>query len=393
MASEFPRRNILFYHRIVHDDRSTHLIHVHELTANLIKLGYDVKFVEMDKIKQSSLPGITAIIYKFRNSDVRKFFLACNLLLKTKNRPDLIYMRHNLYDSGCILSKLFHIPIIIEVNGIVHDEMELWRNRNSMFLKFVDRLEKFNLNKANKLIVVTYKLKDILHNEYQIPLDRIVVIENGANVELFEQVDISIAKRKLNLDSNKRYICFVGSLSPHQGVEYLIKCAPVVLKKFPNICFLIVGNGKLKDELMGLAKMLGVEKSIIFTGMIPYENVNLYINSSEICIAPRVGLYVEKIGASPLKLCEYMACGKPVIASNISGIVELLKNSGGGITIGPENPNDLAMSIISLLRNDDLRRQMGELGYKYVIEHYSWRNVAKMVAETCENVLISKAET
>jgi glycosyltransferase involved in cell wall biosynthesis len=143
----------------------------------------------------------------------------------------------------------------------------------------------------------------------------------------------------------------------------------------------------MKNDLLELCRELGVEERFIFTGVIAYDRVPLYINASDICTAPFIFARNSKIGLSPLKLYEYMACGKPVIASSIKGVSDALEASGGGIHVLPENPDALAEGILKLLDNPDMRMKMGSKGLSYVIENYSWYSVAKKVNEVCKSGL------
>src|SRR5690606_2863783 len=144
-----------------------------------------------------------------------------------------------------------------------------------------------------------------------------------------------ICRKELGLELETPYVCFVGNLAPWQGVEYLVKAAPSILSRFPECHFLIVGDGVMKDNLLKLCRELGVEDKFIFTGVVAYDRVPLYINASDICAAPFILARNAKIGLSPLKLYEYMACGKTVVASNISGVSDVLEASGGGILVPP----------------------------------------------------------
>ncbi|HET8687695.1 MAG TPA: glycosyltransferase family 4 protein, partial [Methanosarcina sp.] len=213
------------------------------------------------------------------------------------------------------------------------------------------------------------------------------VVSNGANTSLFKPLEQETCRQELGLDLEIPYICFVGNLAPWQGVEYLVKAAPSILFKFPGCHFLIVGDGVMKDDLFKLCSELGVEDRFIFTGVIAYDRVPLYINASDACIAPFIFARNAKIGLSPLKLYEYMACGKPVVASNISGVSDTIEASGGGISVLPENPGALAEGVLNLLENPDLRTRLGSKGLSYVTENYSWYSVAEKVNEVCKSGL------
>jgi glycosyltransferase involved in cell wall biosynthesis len=139
----------------------------------------------------------------------------------------------------------------------------------------------------------------------------------------------------------------------------------------------------MKDELAALANQLDVVDKIIFVGKIPYNQVPLYINASEICVTPKKPL---RSGYSPLKLCEYLACSKPVIATRTNGF-ELLEENNAGLLINPENQQEFADAINMLLKDPVLRQRMGENGRKYVLEDRSWESVARKVAKVCEDAI------
>ena len=92
---------------------------------------------------------------------------------------------------------------------------------------------------------------------------------------------------------------------------------------------------------------------------------------ADVCVAPFIRVRNERIGLSPLKIYEYLACGKPVVASDIKGIGDLLRNSNAGIGVKPEDPVELANAIIKLLKNEKLRGKMGKNGRKIVINNYN----------------------
>ena len=120
----------------------------------------------------------------------------------------------------------------------------------------------------------------------------------------------------LNLSPTSPIVCFTGSLFPYQGVDLLIRAAPAILARDPAILFLIVGDGPRLRESMDLVKESEVAGSFHFTGRVPYQKVPLYINAADLCVAPKKPILS---GYSPLKLYEYMACGKPVIADENGG--------------------------------------------------------------------------
>lgn len=403
--------NILFCDPLKVRNLGTYSVHIYELLSNLSKLGHNVVAINTDISRNGDKTDIgqqppllkqiknslgSSLIYKPLKGGVstvrgilhqiRIFLSAFALMVKRGRKFDVIYRRHNLFCSEYFLAKLFKIPSVKEVNGIIADEARITKRRNSLSLRIIDPLEKFSMPKADKIIVIASKMKEVLHNDYKIPENKIIVVENGANTELFKPMDATETKRELNLSLSDNYICFVGNLIQWQGIEYLIRAMPHILGKCRNTQLLIVGDGQMKRELIELAEQVGISDKVLFTGMVPYQKVPLYVNASDVCTAPFVRERNERAGISPLKLCEYLACEKPVVTSKLVGL-EMLEQNGAGILVAPENPQELANAIMKLLQNPELRKQMGRNGRKYVVENRSWESVARRVADICEQTI------
>lgn len=400
--------NILFYDRLKVGRLITVSTHKYELISNLSKLGHNVVLLNADypgKVEEivcSNPPSVAKgirskllslrIVWRFRGElgilwslgrDLSLFFSAFVLIMSRKRNFDVIYRRHSLFNSDYFLARLFRLPLVKEVNGIEGDNAEITGFSDNFSLKVIDRIERFNMPRADKIIVVTSKLKETLQKDYGVPGDKIVVIPNGANIELFKPMDTEQARKQVNLAQAGHVVVFVGDLVAWDGVDYLIKSIPYVVKECPATNFLIVGDGMMRQELVELVRQVGVSDKVIFTGMVPYHKVPLYINASDVCVVPLRSERGERIGSSPLKIHEYMACGKPVVASRISGL-EMLEDNDTGILVEPESPSELAQAILRLLQSKELREHMGKSGRKYVVENQSWESVARKVAEVLE---------
>jgi glycosyltransferase involved in cell wall biosynthesis len=221
---------------------------------------------------------------------------------------------------------------------------------------------------------------------YKVPDEKIIVIGNGANIDQFRPIDQEEAKKELKLSQEANYVCFVGTLAPWHGVNYLVEAAPYILGSCPNTHFLIIGDGVMKNDWMQHAKKFGVYDQFIFTGSVQYEKVPLYINASDVCVATFIKKRHMKIGGSPLKMYEYMACEKPVVSSRIPNI-DFIEQENAGLLVEPENPQELADAIITLIKDKKLRETMGKNARKYVVENHSWEAIARKVADVCEQAI------
>ena len=363
--------------------------HVREVIRNFVK--FDIHSTLMAKASKNELLFEKVKIIKVRHISIpglgliSRFFI--NILVGAleliTNEYDVIYERYAYFTVGGILGRLFGIPVIYEINGILSDEYKVSnKNSNSTFLKIFNYWEKFTFKLPQKFITVTQGIKDYLIKDYEIEENNIFVVENGFSIDIFGyKPDI---KEKLNLDIEKNYICFVGLLAPWQGIEYLIKAAPNIIRRFPNVRFLIVGDGPMKKELTELANKIGINNNFIFTGSVPHEHVPSYINASDICVAYKIPL---RSGYSALKLYEYMACGKPVVASRLKGF-EVLEDTFSGLLAEPENPEKLANAIITLLENKPLREEMGRNGREHVMQNLSWEAATRKIEKACKIAVV-----
>lgn len=388
--------NIFLVYYSFFSTKSGSNIHILELLRNLKKYTDVVLFAPGQKGVEHGFSGIKyvpVIDNKYLVQPFYEFMLSFYLLYSCiTNRPDVLYLRQNSFPFFPIaLCKLLKIPTIVEVNGLVMDELKVSPDSKSfayrVFSYLALRSERFNYRHCDRIVSVTDKLKDELMRLYSVPAEKVLVINNGANTEIFKPMDQKKARTSLELDDSKKYVCFVGHLAAWQGVEFLIYSSPLILEKCPDVRFLVVGDGVMRDKLLEIASEMGLSDKFTFTGRVPYEDVPLYINAADICVAPFIKERNSKIGLSALKTYEYLACGKPIVASSISGVKDLIDLSGGGISVTPEDPGELANAVVRLISDQKTRSMMGEQGRKYVVENHSWDGVARKILDICDDIV------
>ena len=389
--------------KLINNDAGT--IHRIELIRNFCLLRHNVYVLAREKTENGfkDLLDDPFIHLKYIGQSKSRFFLYLYNLMSflIKEKINILYTRNMIYCGlGIFFKKINKSILIFEKNGIISDEANLSNyssNSNRvniliygaiLYFKFLESLELFFLKYCDAVVAVTPLIKQYLI-ENGINGNKIHVIENGANTDMFKPMSKSDAQNEVGLDQEQQYVCFVGNLVPWQGLEYLVNAAPFVLEKI-NVKFLVVGDGIMREQLVKMVNDLDLDKNFIFVGAIPYENVPKYINASDVCVAPFIRARNEKIGLSPLKIYEYLACGKAVIASDITGVSDLLQNSGGGIVVTPEHSGELAKSIVHLLQNDELSVKMGINGRNYVVENNSWASIAKKTVVISEQLIKEK---
>ncbi|MCG7848456.1 MAG: glycosyltransferase family 4 protein, partial [ANME-2 cluster archaeon] len=286
--------------------------------------------------------------------------------------------------SGLIISKIKRIPLIYEVNSLLEYEKEK-TFFNSIIIKIAKFTEKQTVKQASKITVVTPELKQIFHDEYKIPLHKIDVVPNGADIDLFYPMDKLKCREELNLAQNKFIVCFVGGLGMGCGAKNIVEAAPYILEQVPNTHFLIVGDGPYRAIMEEKIKSLSLRDNFIFIGAVPHEVVPKYINASDICIALFTGERIKEVGGgSTIKLYEYMACSKPVIGTLGLSTFEILTKYKSGIITNSENSQDISKSILYLLENEKFREDLGINGRQLVETKYNWDVITEQVARICE---------
>lgn len=372
------------------DGSSTHRI---ELIENLHRIGQGVgvHVIVSDENIAKKMQSEGIIVHKIRIYYRFLFlikYIRTLLHLRYDYPFDIIYTRNSTIGLIGMLIWIHHkTNLIYEVNTILPDECKISQHHYNIIENFWMRLRCYIntsvAKNADGIIAVTKGIKNELIRQ-GVDSKKIFVVENGANVDIFKPMDANISKGILGLDKNIHYVCFVGSLAPWQGVEYLINAAPSILKEIPETKFLIIGDGQMKEELISLAEKTSVFNKFIFTGSVPYEEVPTYINASDVCVALKSHL---KSGYSTLKMYEYLACGKPIVASNEEGLGNVLEKTGSGIAVNRGSVENVSNAIIKLIKNKELRKSMGKNGRKLVLEKYTWNATVKQIIEACEQII------
>jgi glycosyltransferase involved in cell wall biosynthesis len=214
-------------------------------------------------------------------------------------------------------------------------------------------------------------------------LDKIVVIPNGINIE---EVTTSCTREesriRLGLPADIPLILFFGSLVPYKGPDILLKAFKLLKNEYPEVKLIFAGRGQMCDELKELTKQMKLEDDVIFTGFVEDEHKPLYYKASDIFCLPSTTM-AESFGIVNL---EAMASGIPIVGSNLGGIPDVVKEGENGLLADPCNVNMLADSLLLLLKDDELRKDMGNNGLDRV-KNYSWDKIAKETEDLYKNIL------
>lgn len=362
--------------------------HIKEVTEHLRKTGIDVilfapnigKYKTETTVHTVYIPTLKVRFIKEYIYYVCLFFYLFAYQIKLKS--DIFYVREmGLSIVPALIGLIFQIPHILEINGIPSVDLQnigidRIRPKISGFFQYI------NFALAKKVVCVSENIKEALLHAHR-NTNKITVIENGVNADIFYPKDKKEARRLLRFEQHCHYLIFVGSFYPHHGISHIISIFKHVIQRFPNVRLIMVGTGYLLGSAIGLAKKLGLTSHIDFAGEIAYEKVPDYINAADAGIFILTG--IGKInGRSALKLYEYLACGRPVITDESHG--DFVRKNGIGIVISEEDYEHSANTVIQLLKDDVLINSTEKNGRKLVVNSFTWEITTKKILDVCRTI-------
>ena len=270
--------------------------------------------------------------------------------------PDIIHndiFTANLW--GTLAGKLEKKPVIISYKSTLK------------YYPLHKRIIDFLLSKlADKIITISHSNVNLLVNKARFNKNKIVIIHEGINTDFF--------KPKSKAENNKiKIIAIIGRLTEQKNHKLFLDTAKIVLEKHPEIKFLIVGDGKLRKELENYTNKLGIEEDVKFLGETKrikeiYEKTDILASTSS-------------WEGTPIVIIEAMAMNKPVLATSVGGVNEIIDNKINGFLVEPENAEKLAKKLIYLIENPKIARKAGEKAREKIIKNFNIKRKVKEMGE------------
>ncbi|MDH5448159.1 MAG: glycosyltransferase family 4 protein [Candidatus Bathyarchaeota archaeon] len=224
------------------------------------------------------------------------------------------------------------------------------------------------ITRADKVITVSNFVKRCIVNIYRIPESKIEVIYNGICQD-YEPGENDILQMRNKYGSNGSIVLFVGRLEKRKGLPFLLKAFKTVSKSTKST-LVIAGSGRV-EPFRSLATALGIGERVAFTSFVDYETLKKLYHACDVFVLPSL---LEGFG---LTILEAMAAGKPIVAFNVGGIPEVMRDDVHGRLIDPKKPNELANAIIYFIENAQLSVKVGKRNRDYVAREFSWKKTAK----------------
>lgn len=364
---------ILYHHRTRSRDGQS--VHIDEMIVALRAIGHLVIVVEPRRVDATSVTMERRFLPRFAYELAELIYSVIEFVKLVVSvirfQPDALYERANLYMlSGVWTAKLFRLPYILEVNAPL--AMERKRNGGLSWPRLAAWSERACWSAASVILPVTAALADEVIRQGASSA-RFAVIPNGINPEIFVPISSELAKASLGL-SSKPVLGFVGYVRDWHGLDRIVS----LMAERPALSMtnlLIVGDGPARSELLRQAEQLGIGDRLHFTGIVERGALPEIISAFDVALQPEVTAY-----ASPLKLFEYMALGRAIVAPARSNILEVLEDGVDGVLFPPGDNWALADALERLIVDPELRIRLGTAAARKIVAFdMTWRGNARRV--------------
>lgn len=301
-----------------------------------------------------------------------------SILRRDGVRPGCVYNRcHRLSFGAMLLARRLRVPYIVEYNSplaVIGRDMGM---KPSPSDALGDWIERTLIHRADMVIVVSNVLRDMLLED-GVEDSRILVNPNGVNLLRFKRPGIESEAARMRKEILERIggsflVGFCGVAEKWHGLDVLARAIGIVASKAPETRFVLVGDGREMPTVRQILRESGMEGRTFLTGLLPFEEVPPILLACDALVSPhRDRISTRPFWGSPTKLFEYMACRKPIVASAVGQMAELLADGETALLVPPENPEALATAIARLSAETDLCERLAERAYLLLIERYTW---------------------
>ena len=278
--------------------------------------------------------------------------------------------------SGWWISKLKNTPLVLEIRDLWPESLAAVGvgGSHSMLHRALAKLAGFLYRKADHIAVVTPAFRERLIGDWQVPDQKISIIRNGVETQLFSPHKSDPQLRKALNAEEKFVVSYIGTLGLAHGLETLITAAERLQFIAPQVLLLFVGEGAERERIVSLAKSKGLH-NVRFVPQQDREKIPAYICASDACLVllKKSPVFETVI---PTKMLEFMSCARPIILAVDGQARSILESSRSGIYTPPENADGLCKAILQLQQQPSLRQEMGKSGRNYIVQNLSRQSTA-----------------
>jgi colanic acid biosynthesis glycosyl transferase WcaI len=294
--------------------------------------------------------------------------------------------------SGWWIAFARQVPFVFEVRDLWPESLVAVGagKENSLLHHALGAIAKFLYQHSDRVVVVSPAFKDHLMRHWYIPAEKISVVENGVETDLFAPASPAAnnaLRRELGAEG-KFLVCYIGTMGNAHGLETLLDAASQLRQHNPEVLFLLVGEGAEKAKIKALAQSRGLA-NVHFFDQQPREKIPALISASNACLVLLKKTDVFKT-VIPTKMLEFMSCARPVILGVDGQARQIIDDAGAGIVIEPENSEALVAAISQLSDDRELGITLGQKGREYIVQHFSRGRTAEKYIAVLKSLLDDK---
>lgn len=283
-----------------------------------------------------------------------------------------------------ICAGLMRCPYVLFVNGLPEEELAgLWRWKPIRHA--IQWTLRVAVQRSQAVVSVCQEIPLWMQREWGIPADRCQVIRNGVDPSACLPRQKEDARHRLGLSPDGPYIGFVGGFFPWHGLDTLVEAMTVICRECPAAKLLLVGDGHTRPALQALVRQRGLEDAVSFVGRVGFDEVPWWIGASDVCVV--LHRPVRFYPGDSMKLWEYLACARPVVATAGDGYGDLVKKLGAGLSVKGDDPVALAEGVLHVLHNPASAGRMGQAGRVAVVRSHTWDARALDLEHVCSMAL------
>jgi glycosyltransferase involved in cell wall biosynthesis len=298
------------------------------------------------------------------------------LLVALDFKPSVLHTTTHFTNAVVVkaVAEALGIPWVYEVRGQLADTWASTRGpeaRNSERYRLFQLREGEAMRNADLVVTLGQAMKANVLGA-GVPDQKVMIAPNAVGGDyLMEPSDTASARREVGLAEDGQYIGTVSSLVPYEGIDDLIAAFALMAPGNPKLRLLIVGAGTSQPALQDQARRTGFADRIIFTGRVPRDLARIYHLALDVFVVPRKDLDVTR-SVTPLKPVEALACSRPVVASRLPALMELVTDGTNGLLATAGDSRDLATKLESLLGSEETRSRLGQAGRREVLQNRTW---------------------
>ena len=369
---EYPPRVVGGIAKVVYDLSRTLIKDGHDVTVVTYKEG-DVPYFEDDKgVKVHRVDNYMINPNNFIDWIMQLNFnliAKANEIIAEEGKFDVIHAHDWLVAYAAkTLKNSYNIPIVSTIhateagrNSGIHDEQQRYINDTEWMLTY----------ESSEVIVNSNYMKGELQRLFGLPYEKINVVPNGVNLNLFNGIERDYNFRRKYAMDNEKIILFMGRLVYEKGIQHLIAAMPKILNGYRDSKLVVCGKGAMIDELKTQANAMGIGDKVYFAGYMNGKDVQKMYKAADIAVFPST---YEPFGIVAL---EAMLSENPVVVSDIGGLNEIVEHRENGMKSYAGNANSIADSILELLYDHKLCADITKKAKNKVRNNYNWSKIAQ----------------